>query len=62
MPHPKDDPVAFCQQAWLNPDDRTLPANRESVSALDNEIARLAARMERLREARDLIRERMKAA
>jgi hypothetical protein len=59
MPNPTEDPTAYVMQGALDPDDKTLPATREGLNALTDEIARLDIRRERLLRARDNIKERI---
>lgn len=62
MPDPATDPVAYALQASLSPGDRSLPANRDALRALDAEIERLQARVARLDEHRKSVVARMREA
>ena len=59
MVNPKDDPVGFCLQCKLNPSDPTFRGSAiDAAAALDAEIERETASVKKLKQARQVLRER----
>lgn len=59
MANPKDDPVAFVQQAVMNPANPTFHGEAvDAIVALDNEAKRLKGRLKAIQQARESICDR----
>lgn len=59
MANPKDDPVGFCLQCKMNPENPTFHGSAfDAAAALDAEINRELAAVKKLKQARQVIRER----
>ena len=59
MANPKDDPVGFCLQCKMNPDNPTFHGSAvDAVAALNDEIAREEASVKKLKAARQVLRDR----
>ena len=61
MPNPTTDPVGYIMQAVLNPHDLTLPANRDAMRVVQDEIDRIEEKRAKLLKHRDILKERLAA-